>query len=364
MLYAIISDIHANLEALDRVLADARACGAERIVCLGDVVGYGPRPAETVSRIREVCAETVAGNHDDAVSGRMDTADFIDLAGDAVARHRVALAPDARAWLAALPYSAAIEGATLAHGDATAPAMFCYVENEDDAAANFKATDAQLLFIGHTHVPCVFLTGSSGAVYRIAPQDFSLEDGKRYIVNPGSVGYPRESNGKCMSSYVLYDSAERTVCYRFLPFSVASVMQRGPSPRRLKKRALFAAAAVIALAAGAAAWLLAPQPAPEVVVEDADAALVVDSRSLAPLEGHRAVRANLKLEHGSDQAKVRVKMLGEGDAVLSDESTTVKSSLTKAIRIPLGAKSAEFTVYRLKPGESPRIASFAPAAEM
>ena len=214
MIYAIVSDIHANLDALDRVLADARACGAERVVCLGDVVGYGPRPAEAVARVREACAATVAGNHDDAVSGRMDAADFIDLAGDAVRRHRDALSPDALAWLAALPYSASIEGAALAHGDATDPAKFYYVESEDDARANFEATDAQLLFVGHTHVPCVFLTGASGAVYRITAQDFTLEDGKRYIVNPGSVGYPRETDGKCMSSYVIYDSAEKTVCSR------------------------------------------------------------------------------------------------------------------------------------------------------
>ena len=80
MRYAIISDIHANLEALERVLADAKSCGAERIICLGDVVGYGPRPAETLARVRSACAAIVAGNHDDAVSGRMDASDFIDLA--------------------------------------------------------------------------------------------------------------------------------------------------------------------------------------------------------------------------------------------------------------------------------------------
>ena len=103
MKYAVISDIHANLQALDAVLADAEAQGAEKTVCLGDVVGYGPLPAETLRRVRAAAETVIAGNHDDAVSGRISADDFIDLAAEAVRRHRLALSETDIAWLRSLP---------------------------------------------------------------------------------------------------------------------------------------------------------------------------------------------------------------------------------------------------------------------
>ena len=99
MKYAIISDIHANVTALQNVLADAKAQGAEKIVCLGDVVGYGPLPSETVALARKECFIVLAGNHDDAVSGRGDASTFIDLAKEAVERHRAALSEEDVEWL-------------------------------------------------------------------------------------------------------------------------------------------------------------------------------------------------------------------------------------------------------------------------
>ena len=357
MTYAIISDVHANLEALERVLEDARAHGAGQVVCLGDVVGYGPRPAEALERVRAACALVLAGNHDDAVSGRGDAASFIDLAGDAVQRHREALAPAALAWLKSLPYAAEIEGAVCAHGDVCDPPKFYYVEEEKDADANFRATEAQLVFVGHTHVPAIFLTGRSGAVYRTHAQDFTLEDGKRYIVNPGSVGYPREADGKCLSSYVLYDSTARTVTYRFLPFSVASVMQRGTLPRRTRKAVVAAIAAGAALLAAIAAVLFAPT----VTVAD-DPALLLDARAL-PLDADlRHVRANLELDKGSAPVLLRVSFLGPGDAPLATESLTVRKSSAKEIKIPAGATQARLDALKIKAGDAPRIKSFAPTA--
>ena len=143
MRYAIISDIHANESALRHVLEDAAAQGAETVVCLGDVVGYGPLPKETLALIRRTAAITLAGNHDDAVSGRQSANDFIDLAGDAVKRHREALDADALTWLRALPYDCRLEGVIAAHGDFTDPKAFNYIDDEASAEANFAATDAQ-----------------------------------------------------------------------------------------------------------------------------------------------------------------------------------------------------------------------------
>lgn len=355
MTYAVISDVHANPEALGRVLDDAKRCGAEQVVCLGDVVGYGPSPAEAVALVRESASVAIAGNHDDAVSGRGDASAFIDLAADAAARHREALSAGARVWLGSLPYTCALEGAVASHGDFTDPKSFMYVEGESDAAANFEATDAQLAFVGHTHVPAIFLTGQTGKVYRIAPQDFELEDDKRYIVNPGSVGYPRESDGKCMSSYVLYDSAARTVRFRFLPFSVASVMQRGRGPRRTRAW-IFAALAAASLAVAAAAgWIFVGNGS-----GGQDDALVLERRELGPLDGLKGVRANLKLERGSAPVRLRVTCMDADGRTLSDESTPVKASSTKAFPVPAGAAKAELTILRLNPSDKPRIAEFAP----
>ena len=368
MRYAILSDIHANLEALDRVLADAERCGAESIVCLGDVVGYGPLPQETLSRIRARCSTTLAGNHDDAVSGRGDASAFIDLAGDAVRRHREALDTESIAWLKSLPYTAAIGGALAVHGDATDPERFYYVEDTGDAEANFKATDVQLLFVGHTHVPGIFLTGRSGTVYRTDPQDFTLEDGKRYIVNPGSVGYPREANGQCHSTYALYDTEDRTVTFRRIPFSVASVMQRGQSPRKIRKAVLAGALlGVAALAASGALLLRKPkhivETETETVVIDKGAALVLDSRDLPVDNGTTAVRPNLVLAKDSAPVDLHVSFLSPAGETIAVEKQTVKRSSTKEWKVPAKTATVRFDILKTRPEDAPTIQSFAPVRQ-
>ena len=158
MIFAILSDVHANEMALEAVLADAKGNGAERFICLGDVVGYGPEPEKAAALVREAAAVTLAGNHDDAVAGRLDPADFIDLAADAVARHREALSSGSLVWLKCLPYTFVEGRFACAHGDFTRPEAFNYVTDEEEAAANFAARTEQLLFVGHSHVPGIFLT--------------------------------------------------------------------------------------------------------------------------------------------------------------------------------------------------------------
>lgn len=358
MRYAVISDVHANIEALDRVLADARSCGALRVVCLGDVVGYGPCPSETLARIRASCCSVVAGNHDDAVCGRRDASAFIELAGEAASRHRDALSQEDRRYLASLPYESRFDGALAVHGDASDPSAFNYVEDEESAAVCFAAAREQIVFVGHTHVPAMFLTGASGRVYRVEPQDFVLEDGKRYIVNPGSVGYPRENGGRCMSSYVIYDTDERSVRFRRLPFSVASVMQRGTSRKRLRRRLAGAAAAALLALGAAAALLLSPRPA-DPAAQDV---MFIDRRTLSRLGDRTAVCANLKLARGSAPVLLEVRWADGAGAALGEESSTVKKASTRQLRVPKGAASVVLTVSRVKAGDEPRIVSFQPSA--
>ena len=369
MKYAIISDVHANEAALRSVLADARSEGAERVICLGDVVGYGPLPQEALRLVRANAAVTLAGNHDDAVSGRQGADDFIDLAGDAVQRHREALDADSLAWLRALPYTCELDGALAAHGDFVDPKKFYYVDDEEGAKANFNATAAQLMFVGHTHVPCLYLTGQSGAVYRLDAQDFSLEDGKRYIVNPGSVGYPREANGQCFSSYAIYDSTARAVFFRQLPFSVSSVMQRGKSPRR--RFGIVLAASVLALAAVASALIFyheKPAEVKTVTVEvkvDAktDPALVIDEKSLTLPTSATDAFAHLKIKKGTGPVELRVEFKSASGNSLKPYTRPVSGSFQGKISIPEGATSARFIILRQTPDAQPKILSFAPSAK-
>lgn len=366
MRYAIISDIHANESALRHVLADAAELGVDQVVCLGDVVGYGPLPKETLELARKSCAIVLAGNHDDAVSGRQGADDFIDLAGDAVKRHRDALGGGELDWLKNLPYACKLEGAIVAHGDFTNPPDFNYVDDEASATANFKTVDAQLMFVGHTHVPGIFLTGQSGAVYQLEPQDFTVEDGKRYIVNPGSVGYPREQNGTCLSSYVIYDSTERAVNFRFLPFAVSSVMQRGTNPKRwigIVVTGLLAVAAVCATFFFSRGNSPVERETVIKVVEADNAALILSQKQLTLTHSMSYVQANLQLDRKADPANLLVDFKTPTGDVLLQKTFTVSGSARQRIKIPGGAVSAHFTVLKQKPGDQPGLVSFAPSAQ-
>ena len=358
MVYAIISDVHANAIALSAVLEDARRCGAKKLLCLGDVVGYGPEPESTVSTIRARAAFTLAGNHDDAVAGRLDPSDFIDLAADAVSRHREALSEENLAWLKSLPYTYNGKSFLCAHGDFTSPKTFEYVSDEKEAAANFAATKAQLMFVGHSHVPGIVLTGASGKVYSLPPTDFTLEDGKRYIVNPGSVGYPRTNGNVCESTYVLYDDTEKTVSFRRLPFTVRSVMQTGRNPRRLKKRIVAAASCAAAVVAGAAAWMLAPEERVETVTEVLTNSVtkvvekVVAIRQIDRTENcilfstDKKVRVEVKLDKGSPAAQIQLVFKDESGKILWEERWTAKKSKKATVSVPQGAASATLSAGR------------------
>lgn len=368
MVYAVISDVHANAIALSAVLDDARRCGAKKILCLGDVVGYGPEPESTATTIRTRAALTIAGNHDDAVSGRLDATDFIDLAADAVSRHREALSEENLAWLKSLPYVYNGKSFSCAHGDFTSPETFEYVSDESEATANFAATRAQLMFVGHSHVPGIFLTGASGRVYSLPPTDFTLEDGKRYIVNPGSVGYPRTDGNVCESTYVLFDDTERTVTFRRIPFTVRSVMQTGRNPKRMKKRVITAIACAAAVAAGAAAWMLAPEERVETVTEvftnsvtkvvektvtEVVAIAKVDrTESLMLPPNPKKARVEVKLAKDSPAAQLQLAFKDAAGKILWEERWTAKKSKKATVKVPDGAMSATLSAGRVS-GEIP-----------
>ncbi|MCL2103618.1 MAG: metallophosphatase family protein [Kiritimatiellaeota bacterium] len=229
MRYAIVSDIHANLGAWKTALADIADMRVDRIVCLGDVVGYGAEPVEVLESVHRKAFAVLMGNHDAAVCGKMDPQVFTSRARQAVERHRGQVSEAGLRWLAQLPLVLNAPGFRCAHGDFSAPAAYHYILDAEEAVPSWRAVAEQLLFVGHTHCQGIHVVGKSGTPHALPAGDFTLEQGKRYIVNPGSIGYPRSQEGR--STYCIYDDRARTVIFRSLPFDhesyVASLRNAG-----------------------------------------------------------------------------------------------------------------------------------------
>ena len=218
MRLAVVSDLHANYQAWNAVLVDIRSIGVDRIVCLGDIVGYGPHPAEVLLSAYENIDYFVLGNHDAVIGGRMNPDRFNPAAREAIRWTQRQLAPDAMTFLRSIPL--VLDGGRFrcAHGDFSQPAAFHYVIEPTDAWPSWTCVDHDLLLVGHTHWPRIFLLGPSGTPHVVDPQDFEMEPGKRYLVNVGSVGQPRD--GDIRSSYVVLDTESASVCWRRIPFDV------------------------------------------------------------------------------------------------------------------------------------------------
>lgn len=224
MRYAVMSDIHANPWALERALADAREQGAEKFVCLGDVVGYGPDAVGAVELARSVFDVALMGNHDAATVGLISSWNFRPEAKAGFFRHGIELGAEALSWLRGLPHVYRGELFAAAHGSLVNPEAFAYILREGDALAAFEAMDATpLLFVGHTHLSlAVERTGRSRVRVREADR-LELSGKSAYIVNAGSVGYPRNEPE---SVYALYDSDQGTVIWRRLPFDYGNYVAR------------------------------------------------------------------------------------------------------------------------------------------
>ncbi len=220
MRYAIVTDIHANLQAWQAVVADCAREGVSHMICLGDVVGYGPEPAETLAAVRRAACAMAQGNHDAAAAGVLDPARFTAFAQKTARRAMLALSDAEKAFLADRPLVLLGEGFAATHGSFFLPHAFYYVVTEADAELCFQMQRPErALFVGHTHHPCVFeLDGETGRVAKLPPADFTFRLGCRYLVNPGSVGFPREADTRAM--YVIYDSLADRVTFRRVPYDL------------------------------------------------------------------------------------------------------------------------------------------------
>ena len=225
MRYAILGDIHGNLTAFEAVLRHAADRGGfDKIWCLGDVVGYGPDPHECIERLRQFEHVCVAGNHDWAAIGKMDTAEFNPVA--ALACHWTAqqLVAEDIDYLQNLPLSLCQDGFTLVHGSPREP-IWEYLLSIEAAQDNFACFETAYCLVGHSHVPLIFELADNKAAYRMFPEGANLKLGKkRMIVNPGGVGQPRDGDPR--ASYALYDTEARTVHHYRVEYDISATQKK------------------------------------------------------------------------------------------------------------------------------------------
>lgn len=224
MRYAIISDIHANLQALEAVLADISVQNIDSVLCLGDAVGYGTQPVEVLRIVRETVHVMLMGNHDAAVVDMMDTSDFSDGALLSIASTKPLLDSSAIEYLESLPYGYTAPEFACAHANLANPESFDYVQTIEDAVLSFKARSERLLFVGHTHAPAVFLLDPEGTCSKLSGDGFPVLHSCRYLINPGSVGMPRTKDLR--ATYCIYDTVANKVSFRKVGYDVQAFRKK------------------------------------------------------------------------------------------------------------------------------------------
>lgn len=222
---AIIADIHANLEAFTAVLEDmARRGGIEEIWCLGDIVGYGPDPQRCIELLRECRHTCVAGNHDWAATGKIDTAAFNPDAATACQWTGQQLSPEDIEYLDSLPQVIEKDDFTLVHGSPREP-IWEYILSSSIASENFNLLQSKYCLAGHTHVPMIFKDedGSCSSTH-LLPNVGLMLGKNRLIINPGGVGQPRDNDPR--ASYAIYDSESSLVRLYRIPYDIGATQDK------------------------------------------------------------------------------------------------------------------------------------------
>ncbi len=226
MRIGIISDIHSNLEALTQSLAALERSRPDRVVCLGDVIGYGASVNECCELVRKIAEVTLLGNHDAAVTGRMDYSFYYDAARHALDWTASRLLAEHMEWLRGLPYVHRIEDVQFSHGNPVQPDAYEYVfaiEQARELLPHLGAL-AEVNFIGHSHLCKAFALNAAGDVTEVVATKFGLRRGYKYVISVGSVGQPRDCDNR--ASFVLYDTDARTVEYHRVPYDIEAAAQK------------------------------------------------------------------------------------------------------------------------------------------
>lgn len=224
-MYAIISDIHSNIEALTEVLKVIEAQKVDRIVSLGDVVGYGAEPNKCCDLVRSITEVTLLGNHDAAVAGRMDYSFYYDAARHALDWSANVISDENLEWLKSLPYTYRIGDVGFCHGSPIDPKAYEYIFALEQARelVPFVADLPEVTFIGHSHLCKAFAIGN-GEVNDVVAQKFGIRRGYKYIISVGSVGQPRDYDNR--ACFVICDTDARTVEYTRVEYDIETSAQK------------------------------------------------------------------------------------------------------------------------------------------
>jgi diadenosine tetraphosphatase ApaH/serine/threonine PP2A family protein phosphatase len=240
MKYAVFGDVHANLEALEVVLAKAAELGVDKYICIGDIVGYNANPSECLERVRGLDLEAVTkGNHDEQASSDTELVGFNPQAAMAMEWTRAQLSDEQKAWLAALPYRQTVgTKATVVHATLDMPHMWGYIFDRFSASVSLGYQFTQVCFFGHTHVPLAFekFGDVSGGKY----QDVQFEPGHKYLINVASVGQPRDGDPR--AGFVVYCPEERTAVLHRVEYDIKTSQKKildAGLPERLAQRLAF-----------------------------------------------------------------------------------------------------------------------------
>jgi len=235
MRFAVFGDIHANLEALIAVLEDAEDRGCTHYVCLGDVVGYNANPHECVEIIRHLGCPVVKGNHDEQASTETHLENFNPLAEEAINWTREHLTTDDKEWLRDLRFVRQVRDFTIVHATLDTPHKWGYVFNQLDAAASFSYQHTNLCFYGHTHAPRAYV--KDNVVKGVPLRELFIEPNKKYFINVGSVGQPRD--GDWHASYCIFSPADHLVELRRIEYDINTTQDKivdAGLPQRLADR--------------------------------------------------------------------------------------------------------------------------------
>ena len=233
MRYAVLSDVHANLEALTAVMGAAASHQIDRYLCLGDLVGYGADPAACIERLQGCGAVMVGGNHDLACIGMLDLDWFNEAARAALLWTREQLSFTALDGLRRLPLTTTEGSCTMAHGTLRHPERFEYLVDLAQALDTLTACRTLFCLIGHTHIPCVLeyerstrrMTQILTTAQELTEVSFRDDpEAVRYLVNPGSVGQPRDGDPR--ASYAVIDEERRRISVHRIPYNVDAAQRK------------------------------------------------------------------------------------------------------------------------------------------
>ena len=208
---AIFGDIHANQPALEATLLDAHAEGCTAFACTGDLVGYGDSPNECIDIIKSLGCPVVLGNHDEAATIWKSLPRWRPPARRAMQLTRMVLTEPHRDWLRELPITVNLDGATLVHATLDTPRCWAYVTNKYDAMASFAYQAEPLCFYGHTHAPTIYRKDGPD-VEKLDVTRIEIETGRKYFINVGSVGQPRDGDPR--PCYAIYDRDAAAVSFK------------------------------------------------------------------------------------------------------------------------------------------------------